>query len=484
MLPEFFAPTAPVTVPALPTYNGYITVTQNGRYFQDELGQGFIVIGQNDAITWPGLVELLKGRSPEVCEAYIKDLREHGINVSRVMMEYAQFDFGLMENPMGVYSQSVIDFWDKFIGLAEKHNLYLLLTPYDTFWQVINWKKNPYNAGNGGPCKQMRDWLTSPEVIASHKARWEFMIKRWGGSPNIFAWDIMNEIELYWGCTPEEIDAYITEMATYIRDLEMQVWGRTHLLTTSAAAPVPCGKLGHVIYNHPLLDFANTHLYGGLGTREPVDTIECAVEMMDGVKMSIQSIYNTRPYLDTESGPIDGWIKNRKFDREYHHNMSWAHLASGGASTGMRWPYTKPHHILPEMRDNLLGVARLAATIDWTTFNSRNVSENVRASKPGILKAGCADGKTALIWLLLDKRVRRSASFNNVDLRIKHVVEDGEYVAEVWETYTGTPVASFEVTVEDNIGKFSLPALDANMRDLALVLRQVKAAPKKVKTTN
>jgi hypothetical protein len=150
----------------------------------------------------------------------------------------------------------------------------------------------------------------------------------------------------------------------------------------------------------------------------------------------------------------------------------------------MRWPYTKPHHILPEMRDNLLGVARLASTIDWTTFNSRNVSENVRASKPGILKAGCADGKTALIWLLLDKRVRRSASFSNVDLRIKHVVEDGEYVAEVWETYTGTPVASFEVTVEDNIGKFSLPALDANMRDLALVLRQVKAAPKKVKTTN
>jgi hypothetical protein len=471
------------TTPALPTYRGYITVAQNRRYFQDEAGQGFIVIGQNDAITWPGLVELLKKRSPQTAEDYILDLRAHGINVSRIMMEYAQFDYGLIENPVGVFNQPVIDFWDTFIALAEKHGLYLLLTPYDTFWQVLNWKKYPYNAANGGPCKQMRDWLTSPEVIAEHKARWQFMLERWGGSPTIFAWDIMNEIELYWGCTPQEIEAYITEMAQFVRDTEQKLWGRAHLLTCSAAAPVPAGKLGNVIYNHPLLDFATTHLYGGLGTREPVDTIECAVEMMDGVKMSIQSIYDTRPYLDTESGPIDVWIKNRKFDREYHHNMSWAHLASGGASTGMRWPYTRPHHILPEMRDNLLGVARLAATIDWATFNSRNVSENVRLSKPGFIKAGCADGKTALVWLLVDKRVRKSAALSGIDVRLHHVVQDGEYQVELWETYEGCVIARFDATVADGKLSFTLPAMDSTVRDLAIVVRQVRAAKKAEKSS-
>lgn len=463
---------APIlTSPAIPTYRGYITVTENKRYFQDEDGQGFIVIGQNDAITWPGMMELLKGSDIDKAEAYVQDLRTHGVNVSRVMLEYAQFDFGLIENPVGVFAQPVIDFWDKLIALAEKHGLYLLLTPYDTFWQVINWRKNPYNAANGGPCKQMRDWLTSREVIDAHKARWEFIIRRWGGSANIFAWDLMNEVELYWGCTPDEIEAYITEMAQFVRDLEMKTWGRSHLLTTSAATPVPSGKLGQVIYNHPLLDFATTHLYGGLGTREPVDTIECALEMMEGVRMSTQSIYSTRPYLDTESGPIDVWIKNRKFDREYHHNMSWAHLASGGASTGMRWPYTRPHSILPEMRDNLLAIARFSATIDWATFDSHNISENIRLGKPGIIKTGCTDGQTAIAWLLVDKRVRKSTALNSIAVRMHNIVKDGDYEVEVWETYEGEIVSRFAVTVTDGKLSFTLPELD--LRDAAVVVRSV-----------
>ena len=44
---------------ALPQYHGYISVTPDGRYFVDEQGQGFIVIGENDGVPWAGLGTLL-----------------------------------------------------------------------------------------------------------------------------------------------------------------------------------------------------------------------------------------------------------------------------------------------------------------------------------------------------------------------------------------------------------------------------------------
>jgi mannan endo-1,4-beta-mannosidase len=457
----------------LPRHRGYISVTANGRYFQDESGLGFIPIGQNDGIPWPGLVDLLQTRDSQAAEAYIRDLRAHGVNVSRIMMEYAQDTSTYFEQPVGNFNPEAIAFWDRFIELAENQGLYLLLTPYDTFWQAKTWESYPYNAVNGGPCKTKRDWLTAPDAIQAQKMRWEFMLQRWGGSPAIFAWDLMNEIDLWWGCTADEINTYITEMATFVRETELALWRRTHLLTASSASAVPEGALGQVIYNHPALDFANTHLYAGFGVREPVDTIEGAYEFVEAVRLSLQSIRQPRPYFDSESGPIDGWIKDARFDTEYHHNLSWAHLASGGAGSGMRWPYTWPHHILPEMRDNLLGMARFASTVDWVNFNSRSIAQRLRVDRPGILKTGCGDKHTAIVWLLADKRLQSAPSLDSLSLKIYDILEDGEYTVEIWETYNGNILDQFLVSVEGRRLQFTLPAFDVPVGDVAIKISPI-----------
>ncbi len=52
----------------LPHYEGYISVAPGGRYFVDEAGQGFIVIGQNDGVDRPRLVTLLDRSSSESTE--------------------------------------------------------------------------------------------------------------------------------------------------------------------------------------------------------------------------------------------------------------------------------------------------------------------------------------------------------------------------------------------------------------------------------
>src|SRR5258706_4267557 len=182
--------------PTLPQYRGYISVAPSGKYFQDEDGQGFVVIGQNDGVCWPGMTELIGRVSPETTEQYITDLRAHGVNVSRIMMEYAEKQHTYLEKSVGDFSPQIVQFWDDFIPLAEKHGLYLLLTPYDTFWQAKNWASYPYSMINGTPLTK-RDWLTARECINAQKARWDFMIRRWRNSPNIFAWDLMNEIDIW-----------------------------------------------------------------------------------------------------------------------------------------------------------------------------------------------------------------------------------------------------------------------------------------------
>ncbi|MBZ0321185.1 MAG: cellulase family glycosylhydrolase [Anaerolineae bacterium] len=450
---------------------GLIAINSTGHYFVDGLQQGFIAIGQNDAIAWPGLKSLLGRFCPQETEAYVADLRKHGINVSRIMMEYAQHPYTYLENPVGFFSPIVVQFWDDFFPIAERFGLYLLLTPFDTFWQEKNWNRYPYHKRMGGPCRTKRSWLTERNCIEIQKHRWEFVIQRWGNSPAIFAWDIMNEIDNCWGCTPREIDHYLTEMANFVRELELKYWGRSHLLTASTLKATPEGELSEVIYNHPCLDFVNTHLYPGPGVGKPMDAIACTLEIIASVRYALDHIRTPRPYFDSESGPITQWISDIELDKRYHHNMSWAHLATGAAGSGMRWPYSDPHCIHPELRKNLLGLSKFAENVDWANFDSRPLT--IQTDADSIISTGCGDAHIAMAWLLKDTRQKGQVALDNLPITILNEWNEGLYLIEFWDTYAGTCIAA---AVENaSIGQlaFILPRFDQTVEDVALLIRPI-----------
>jgi mannan endo-1,4-beta-mannosidase len=286
----------------------------------------------------------------------------------------------------------------------------------------------------------------------------------------------MNEIDLGWGATSDEIYGYIDEMAAFVRDYETERWGRTRLITVSSAEALPDGQLGGIIYQHPALDFANTHLYIGDIT-DPIDPMIPGTTMAGGVVLSLDEIEDDRPYFDSESGPIANWIVDPQFDREYHHNMSWGHLAACGAGSGMRWPYTTPHYILPEMRDNLLGLARVTSTIDWAHFDSENITRQVTVSDRAIIRVGCSDGETALIWLLADRRADQDMQIPGKTLMLADVLCDGEYSVEYWETYSGDLLGTETVRVENDCVELTIPEFDVDLRDLAIIIRALAAQP-------
>ena len=408
-----------------------ITVAPGGRYFQKG-DEAFLIVGPNDALTWPGLSPLLGGTNPAAAKDYLEKLARHGVNTLRVMIEYAQYPHGLLENPLGEYRTEVVEFWDTFFDWLEDYDLYAIVTPWDPFWMERTWHQNPYNTLNGGMMDTMYGFLTQPEALARQKERFAFMIERWGHSKHILAWELMNEIELWWGASSYEMDKWISEMADFVREHQLKTHGFTQLITASSAANMPSGALGKVIYNHPKLDFATTHLYTGPGMNAPRNTTDVVTEVALAVNYALWQIEDNRPYTDTESGPIEMWIGSATFDAEFLHNVSWAHLASGGAGTGMRWPYRSPHVLTTGMLESLARISAFIEAFDFAGFVPENLGADLIVPD-GHEVVGIGDTQRKLIWLVRDESLQGEPAASVLEM---HYIEPGSYRLSFWDPWS------------------------------------------------
>lgn len=72
-----------------------------GRYFETHDGEPFLMVGANDAISWPGLEPLLDRADVPSVERYLRTFAENGATIVRIMLEYAEYDGYYLENPVG-----------------------------------------------------------------------------------------------------------------------------------------------------------------------------------------------------------------------------------------------------------------------------------------------------------------------------------------------------------------------------------------------
>lgn len=425
-------------------------------YFLTEHGTPWTPIGHNDAVTWPELSPLFRRRDPAAVERHLVWLKEHGVTVIRLMLEYCHGENRYLERPVGRFAPNMVQFWDDLFRLLEKVGLRVLLTPYDTFFMWIRWRHHPYNRANGGVCASQAEWLTSPTMRAAIKRRLAFASDRWGSSPALFAWDLWNEIHpAHGGDDPATAAPFIADVASWLRKYERERHGFANLQTVSVFGPelISHPKLAESIFRHPALDFANTHLYETGTIDSPQDTVSPALAVARLMRTAVEEA-GERPVFDSEHGPIHSFKDKKRtlpvaFDDEYFRHIQWAHLASGGAGGGMRWPNRHPHVLTVGMRAAQRALADFLPLIDWTRFRRRNVSAELCCDDLGLALVGCGDERQALIWTI---RTDSLSSQGMVEPRwdapaarlIVPGLHDGEYVVTTYDTAAGSITGCFE----------------------------------------
>lgn len=474
----------PATLTAEPARSlPWIGVAPNAPYFVDDTGAPWTPIGQNDAISWVELAGLFRRRDLPAVERHLAWLAAHGVTCLRLMVEYAQVRHRYLERPAGVFVPAMVQLWDDLFAMCERHGLRILLTPVDTFWMWLHWRHHPWNAANGGPLEHMSEVLLDPATRDAIKARLTFMVTRWGGSGALFAWDLWNEIHPAQGngsidCWP----AFIADLSHHVRDLEQRRYGRAHPQTVSLFGPElgnhPELDIAGPIFRHPDLDFATIHIYREGAIDNPRDTVAPAVAMGKVVRDCLREIADGRPFLDTEHGPIHSFKDKKRtlpepFDNEMFRHMSWAHLASGAAGGGMRWPNRKPHTLTPGMRRAQAAMAGFLPLIDWSTFARTNISEQVEAT--GFHRFACASEDQAVIYLLrrnalaTDGRIDRTAPPRTPQVTVPGL-KPGRYRITGWDTTAG----AISETLEAVAGSTGLRFIAAPIvADRALAITQL-----------
>ncbi|WP_245849553.1 glycoside hydrolase 5 family protein [Hymenobacter crusticola] len=473
---------APITKTPLPKASlPWIQVAPDAPYFITEEGQNWTPIGQNDAITWPDFAGLFRRKNLAAVEGHLAWLAGHGVNCLRFMLEYCQTENRYLERPAGQFQPNMVRLWDDLFALCEQYGMRVLLTPYDTFWMWIRWHKHPYNQANGGPCSDRRRWLLCPATLAAIKNRLTFATERWGGSGALFAWDLWNEIHPnHAGNSTAAFYDFISEISSHLRAVEMQCHGRTHPQTVSLFGPVLHDHPGvtDVIFRHPQLDFASTHFYDAATIDNPKDTISSAICTGALVREALDHLHIPRPFFDSEHGPIHTFKDRRRtlpapFDDEYFRHMQWAHLASGAAGGGMRWPNRHPHVLTHGMRAAQRRLASFVNLIDWSRFRRRNLNQELQLSTAAFAKFACGDAEQAVVWLLRqDSTTKRPGTImkNAKPVPVQLTVPGlhaGRYVVHLWDTLAGKELGQLHAETFDNSLTIDLPPIRA---DLALAI--------------
>ena len=310
------------------------------------------------------------------------------MTVLRLMLEYCEDGRALLENPAGSFNERVVAAFDELVAMCRRIGLRLLLTPFDTFFTWNNWDAHPYNRVNGGPCSGRKRLLTCAATRPFIKRRLEFATRRWGSDGVIFAWDLWNELHPVQGENrPDCFESFIGDVGPWLRAVERELHGHAHLQTASVFGPELVWKpwLNEPIFRHPALDFASSHFYEEGTIDFPTDTVAAAVSAGRLVREALAEITDGRPFFDSEHGPIHtfkdhGITLAEAFDDEYFRHTQWAHLASGGAGGGMRWPNRHPHQLTVGMRLAQRALADFLPLIHWRSFSPP--AAGGRASRP------------------------------------------------------------------------------------------------------
>ena len=317
---------------------GFVRVAPNGRYFAFDAGYAYFPIGHNLAWSWEeggGLITFAR---------WLDALQAVGANYARVNVDVPWF-IGLdWPGPVGNYDEAQIAAWrmDTILQMAAERGIYLQLVllwhrPFTNYAgppvdvpeepprpdTAVNWGDNPYNAANGGPLSTPSALFVDANTRKLLHQRLRYAVARWGYSPNIFAWELVDEADSLLGYTPARAKPWLQDLADTLRALDPY----NHLITAGARQPEP------LLWQLPELDFAQVQFYQARPQEEATDQVA-------GTLHTLGEAYarTHKPILLTEFS-LNRWYEPTEDDPSGVHirNTIWAAMAGGAAGSAMSW---------------------------------------------------------------------------------------------------------------------------------------------------
>lgn len=180
-----------------------------------------------------------------------------GENWSRVWMNHwdgKNLDWPTPNTGPGTLNLETARKWDAIVDAAERNGIYFQMTlqHHGQYSSTVNpnWGENPWNAANhGGFLKSPEAFFTDPRALALTRAKYRYIVARWGYSPHILAWELFNEVEFTDAARNGHADtvaAWHRQMAGFLRQQDPN----HHLVTTSSSRSLP-GLYDAVNYLQP-----------------------------------------------------------------------------------------------------------------------------------------------------------------------------------------------------------------------------------------
>ncbi|MCB1127024.1 MAG: DUF5060 domain-containing protein, partial [Verrucomicrobiae bacterium] len=319
---EFEVPAATDPVP-----KGFARVAPNRRHFETDQADPLPLIGH--CVCWH------HNRGTEDYVDWFDAMAGVGENYTRLWM--CPWAFGIETEPDAGTDYRLDRAWqlDRVFTLAAAKGIWLMLcfdyhgmfeTEPDFWGGNDNWKINPYNAANGGPCADQKEFFSLPAAKEMYRKRLRYLIARYGAFPNLLAWQFFNEIDnVYRHLNPATVASWHQEMGLWLKANDP--W--QHLVTTSLTG----GSERPEIWGLPAMDFSMYHSYA---QTRPAEALP-----------QIVSRFLTRyqkPMMVGEFGTDwRGWNREQDPHLRGWRQGIWAPALSGAVGNSMSWWWESIH---------------------------------------------------------------------------------------------------------------------------------------------
>ncbi len=348
---------------------GFIHVSANQSYFQYDAGQSYFPIGHNLNWSWDGGGGLVAYRQ------WLTDLSASGGNYARLLID-DPFFIGLEWNSAaGDYraSQKEAARLDTILDMAAENGVSLqiivlwhqALMTYQGLPVVspenparpdtsADWDNYGYNVLNGGPLSGPGVFFASAQAQELFRRRLRYIAARWGYSPQIFAWEMIDEIDHTTNYNAQTAATWLQTMVGYLRQVDQN----RHLITAGSR------DFDATIADSPVLDLTQARFF----QRRPFETVaDQVVGSVDAIRQNLETA-NVPTLLTAFS--LNPWFESTAEDPEgiSVQTTLWA-SAFSGAGGGAMSAFGETYVVPQALQRYYPPLAAFASVVDWAHLN-------------------------------------------------------------------------------------------------------------------